>query len=207
MLNTKSQYRLVFCTNSGIQLTGLVNGLNKLGFIANRVFTVSKENEYCVGDSFLQSVTFMGCSPYIEFEPPAELKENGVAEFCFIRVLATKGENILYHGEQLELLKIIPRCTQCRKVISNWAEQLPRLRNLDSLQLDCPNCNAPLTQKDLEWRKASGSGNLFIEVVNVYLQEAVPTDVFLKDLENISSSPWNYFYTDANIKTKLLDRE
>ncbi|VAW92210.1 hypothetical protein MNBD_GAMMA23-249 [hydrothermal vent metagenome] len=207
MLNTESQYRLVFCTNSDIQLTTLLNGLNNLGFIGKAVFSSSAEQEYCAGDSFLQSLTFMGCSPYIEFEPPTQLKPDGVAGFCFIRVLATKGNNTVYHAEQLDKLKTIPRCKHCRKVISDWVEQAVALNVANHWKHNCPSCGDGLTHDDLDWRKASGSGNLFIEVVNVYLQEAVPTDAFLQQLETISSSPWQYFYTDSNIKTKLLDSQ
>jgi len=205
MLNTESQYRLVFCTNSDIQLTTLLNGLNKLGFIGKAVFSSNAAQEYCAGDSFLQSVTFMGCSPYIEFEPPAQLKSDDVADFCFIRVSATKGENVLYHAGQLEKLTTIPRCGQCRKVIMDWADNAPLLQTMH--YFSCSNCGSHLTQDDLDWRKASGSGNLFIEVLNVYLQEAVPTDAFLQQLKKLSASPWQYFYTDSNIKTKLLDRQ
>ncbi len=207
MLNTESQYRLVFCTNSDIQLTTLLNGLNNIGFIGKTVFGSNAEQDYCAGDSFLQSLTFMGCSPYVEFEPPAQLKPDGVADFCFIRILAAKESSTLYHAEQLDSLKTIPRCKYCRKVIGGWAEQAIALNTANHWQLNCPSCGDGLTQDDLDWRKASGSGNLFIDVVNVYLQEAVPTDAFLQQLEMISSSSWQYFYTKSNIKTKLLDRQ
>ncbi len=205
MLNTESQYRLVFCTNSDIQLTTLLNGLNNLGFIGKTVFNQSIDQEYCVGDSFLQLVTFMGCSPYIEFEPPAQLRPEGVADFCFIRVLTTNGNPVLYHATQLDKLKTVPRCKHCRKVIAGWVEHAPVFNTTNHWQLDCPACGHKLTPGELDWRKASGSGNLFIEVVNVYLQEAVPTDAFLQQLETISTSPWQYFYTDSNMNTKLLD--
>ncbi len=205
MLNTETQYRLVFCTNSDIQLTTLLNGLNNLGFIGNTVFSSNAEQEYCAGDTFFQSVTFMGCSPYIEFEPPPQLKPDGVADFCFIRVLATKEANTSYHAQQLKNLTTLPRCEHCRKVINDWSTRVPFLD--ESWAFNCPSCDKVLTQADLDWRKASGSGNLFIEVVNVYLQEAVPTDVFLQQLETISSSLWQYFYTNSNIKKHLLDSQ
>ena len=212
MLKTDGQNRLVFCTGSAIELTELVKGLSGIKFIGQPVFSAESEDtqnsyEFCVGDAFLSSVTFMGCSPYIELEPPKTLKPNEKADFCFVRVSKSKNENIIYHAEQLAELKTVPRCMQCRKVISNWSEQIQSIESAsNSMKLTCSNCTAVLTSKDLDWRKASGVGNIFVEVLNVYLQEGVPTDPFLQQLKEISSSEWQYFYTSSNIKTKLLDR-
>ena len=212
MLKTEGQYRLVFCTDGNVELAEMLKGLRDIKFTGKPVFAEAPESsqipyEFCVGDTFLSSVTFMGCSPYIELEPPKTLKPNDKADFCFIRVSKSKNENISYHAEQLTELKTAPRCKQCRKVISNWNDHI---QNIDSasnnLKLTCSNCDSVLTLKDLDWRKASGVGNIFVEVLNVYLQEGVPTDPFLEQLKDISSSEWQYFYTTANIKTKLLDR-
>lgn len=209
LLNTDGQYRLVFCTSTDIHFDTLVKGLSEMNFIGKAIFEQSADNatEYCVGESFLSSITFMGCSPYIELEPPEQFKPTDEANFCFIRLSKTLQANISYHAEQLELLKTVPRCTQCRKVISNWSLKAQGLNAaMNNWSLNCPNCEALLTQDDLDWRKASGVGNVFVEILNVYLQEAVPTDSFLHQLEVITSSKWQYFYTDSNIKTKLLDR-
>lgn len=212
MLKTDGQNRLVFCTDSTIELAELIKGLSEIKFIGKPVFAAEQEDtqnsyEFCVGDAFLSSVTFMGCSPYIELEPPKTLKPNEKADFCFIRVSKSKNENIIYHAEQLSELKTVPRCNQCRKVISNWNEQIQSIESAsNSMKLTCPNCAVVLTSKDLDWRKVSGVGNIFVEVLNVYLQEGVPTDPFLQQLKEISSSEWQYFYTSSNIKTKLLDR-
>ena len=212
MLKTDGQNRLVFCTNSTIELAELVKGLNEIKFIGKPVFAADSEDsqnpyEFCVGEAFLSSVTFMGCSPYIELEPPKTLKPNEKANFCFIRLSKSKNENIIYHSEQLTELNTVPRCNQCRKVVSNWSEQVQSIdSSSNNVQLTCSNCDVVLTLSDLDWRKASGVGNIFVEVLNVYLQEGVPTDPFLHQLKEISSSDWQYFYTSSNIKTKLLDR-
>lgn len=209
MLNTENQYRLVFCSNITIQLSALIQALSEQGFIGAAIFSPkaggsASDNEYCVGDSFLSSITFMGCSPYIEFEPSAELQKNDSADFCFIRVSACKQDNAMYHAEQFEKLKTIPRCEQCRKVISSWADKVKHLNG--QWQLDCPHCEAALNATTLDWRKASGVGNIFMQVMNVYLQEAIPTEVFIQQLESITQSKWTYFYTDSDIKINLLDR-
>lgn len=213
MLNTDGQYRLVFCTSTdtdndvGIDI--LVKKLKEISFISKAISDHPadstpddirfKTHEYCVGDSFLSSITFMGCSPYIEFEPPTELQANDVAEFCFIR-LSTIQSSISYHAEQFERLKTVPRCKHCRKVIADWHLKSQLLNEKSSkCIITCPNCEVELTQDDLDWRKASGIGNVFLEILNVYLQEAVPTDSFMQQLENITSSTWQYFYTDSNI--------
>ena len=203
MLNTDGQYRLVFCTTAEVQLQPLANALRDERFIGNVIFPNSC-TEFCAGDSFLSSITFMGCSPYIEFEPPADLQPDAIAEFCFIRMSKTRLQRVMYHAYQLEKLKTIPRCQRCRKVIEDWQQQIKPFNS--SKQLNCTNCKALLTADELDWRKASGIGNIFIEVMNVFLQEAVPTDAFIQQLESLTASKWNYFYTDTNIETKLLDR-
>lgn len=216
MLKTEGQYRLVFCTSTDIHFESLVRGLNEMNFLGKPIFdstTNSATNiaacnapEYCVGESFLSSITFMGCSPYIELEPPEQLKPCDVANFCFIRISTTTQANVSYHEEQFEILKTVPRCVHCRKIIPDWPVTASNLNEVPNNEpLTCSNCDAVLTRDDLDWRKASGVGNVFIEILNVYLQEAVPTDSFLQQLESISSSKWQYFYTDSNIKTKLLD--
>ncbi|MBN4080253.1 hypothetical protein JYT31_01175 [Beggiatoa alba] len=211
MLNTGSRYRLVFCTDTTISLSTLVKGLNDIAFIGNAILNAdatqgSYVREYCVGDAFLHSITFMGCSPAIEFEPPTAIKHEDPVDFCFIRILATLQSKVLYHTGQLETLKAMPRCKKCRKVIQDWNLKTQSLNVTDNWQITCPSCATSLSKNDLDWRKASGTGNLFIEVLNVYLQEALPTDVFLQQLESVSASKWQYFYTDTDIKTKLLDR-
>jgi len=224
LLNTDGQYRLVFCTNTELHYGALLKGLNEIAFIGKTISEsrtdtyseraanipvnsgVDKAREYCVGESFLSSITFMGCSPYIELEPPEQLLATDTANFCFIRVSTTSQTNMAYHEEQFELLKTIPRCKHCRKIISDWPLKAQSLNTTsNNNRLTCPNCDVVLTRNDLDWRKASGVGNVFVEVLNVYLQEAVPTDAFLLQLEMITSSTWQYFYTDSNIKTKLLD--
>lgn len=209
MLNTENQYRLVFSTNTDVPLPLLTDALRQQQFIGAALFVdnkgqAAKDDEYCVGDAFLRAITFMGCSPCIEFEPPAGLEKNDTAAFCFIRLSACQQKNQMYHAGQFEALKTLPRCRQCRNVISNWADCVSGLNS--HWQLQCPHCQADLAAESLDWRKASGSGNVFIEVLNVYLQEAVPTDAFIQQLENISQSKWGYFYTDTDLKIKLLDR-
>ncbi len=181
----------------------VIQALSQQHFIARPIFAsneaaLASDNEYCVGDAFLSSITFMGCSPYIEFEPPAELQKNDAADFCFIRLSSSKQTNFMYHAGQFEKLKTVPRCQQCRKVISDWPDNAARLNR--HWQLNCPHCDMALSPTDLDWRKASGLGNIFMQVMNVYLQEAVPTEAFMQQLESITQSKWFYFYTDSNIK-------
>lgn len=222
MLKTDGLYRLVFCTEGSISEVKLATALKSIQFIGRSVECLNEDNtlsnesngsdiltsnEYCVGDAFLSSITFMGCSPYIEFEPPENLQANDTASFCFVRNSVINGSPIAYHSGELENLKTTPRCVHCRKLISNWKVAVEKCSNqASSFNINCPSCETLLSINDLDWRKASGVGNVFIEVLNVYLQEGVPTDSFLQQLETITSSQWQYFYTDSNLKTKLLDR-
>lgn len=209
MLNTKGLYRLVFSTTADVSLDLIQQSLEKIGFASQAIFSntgdkADFDREFCVGTEFLSSLTFMGCSPYIEFEPPADLQYNDVADFCFIRLSSNQQADVAYHAGQFEILKTAPRCKLCRKVISNWGDKAEALNH--TWKLNCPHCETELLPATLDWRKASGSGSIFIEVMNIYLQEAVPTDGFMQQLESITASKWTYFYTDANIKANALDR-
>ena len=207
MLNTQNQYRLVFCTDTTVPGSRIIQALNDNQFIGNSVFSQASGNsseEFFVGNSFLSAITFMGCSPYIEFEAPSGLEPNDKAEFCFVRFSSSRYKSAMYHAGQFDELKTVPRCQHCRKIISDWSSQAEELNT--RWQLSCSYCCKDLTPSELDWRKASGLGNFFIEVLNVYLQEGVPTEAFLNQLEESSESKWNYFYTNTNLKTMSLDR-
>ena len=222
MLNTENQFRLVFCTESTVPLAKIVQALQEMAFIGAALFPAElnrkydrekladstdshqSNDEYFAGDQFLSAVTFMGCSPYIEFEAPKDLQANSKADFCFVRFSKSKDVSVLYHAEQFEQLNTVPRCLSCRKIIQDWSTKVDELNS--QWQLSCSHCEKDLRPSELDWRKASGQGNIFIEVMNVYLQEGIPTDAFMQQLAKCSQSTWQYFYTNANIKTKLLDR-
>ena len=46
----------------------------------------------------------------------------------------------------------------------------------------------------MNWRKSAGFARQFIEIFNVYPNEAVPADALLSALQQASGVTWKYFY-------------
>jgi len=141
---------------------------------------------YLCGEQFSQLVTFMGCSPYLVFEPP----EDGSDNFCHVR-LHQYPKTRLLTGQQTAP----PRCPACRYRVGNWRPLLENLEGNTALeQWTCPGCHENMSIFQLDWRQSAGAGKLFIEISNIFPGEAVPADRLLASLQHISGEKWHYFY-------------
>ncbi len=166
-------------------LVALKNCLLELGLMSNHS-TGKDADSYLCGDSFAQMVTFMGCSPHLVFEPPAD----GSDRYCHIR---------LHHFSEIQLLTgqqtAPPRCPACRFRIAEWREMLDGW-NSETLTSNwqCPKCNKKSAAYELDWRQSGGAGRLFIEIRNIFPGEAVPVDRLMTKLQEVSGEKWRYFY-------------
>jgi len=173
------------------------------------------ENSYSLGDNFMQHVIFLGCSPAIELEVP-DLIEGAIADatvdaseqdklsFTFIRLRSHTGFSaaavVPYYGERIELIQKIPRCHACRRQIKAGIEQLYAALRANPQRIQCHACQHTGETSELDWRKQTGWGNLFIEILNVYPSEAVPTDGLLQTLAEVTKSNWKFFYTQHDFQ-------
>ncbi|MBI3561056.1 MAG: hypothetical protein HY080_05000 [Gammaproteobacteria bacterium] len=146
-------------------------------------------DRYRIGPSFLQSVSFLGCAPAVQFEPG---QDQAFIHWEIGPCLATPCWRVDHQRGQ-------PRCPHCRKRLEQWREQWPPERALQqSLQWLCPHCQrtSPLTQ--LDWRHTAGYARQFITVLNIYPSEAIPTEAMLTQLLQHTGVAWQYFYCPQN---------
>ena len=159
--------------------------LHELGLMSIRS-TGRDTDSYLCGESFAQMITFMGCSPHLVFEPPAD----GSDQYCHIR---------LHHFSEITLLTgqqtAPPRCPACRFRISDWRNMADDWRSeTPTSSWQCPNCKKKSAAYELDWRQSGGAGRVFIEIRNIFPGEAVPVDQLMAKLEEISGEKWRYFY-------------
>ena len=147
-----------------------------------------RENAFLVGERFLQLVTFMGCSPHIELDPPGGNSD----DFCHV-LIHTYAVPRLMVGSNTRA----PRCPVCGKPGAVAAAALARRD--PALPVPCDHCGTRNPVASLKWRRDAGFGRLFVEVRSVFPGEAVPVEGLFRTLAETTGGPWNYFYlTDAS---------
>jgi Zn ribbon nucleic-acid-binding protein len=135
---------------------------------------------YLVGSRFMQLVSFMGCSPYLQLKPP----EDGGSGFCHIALLGPFEQPRFLYGANTRP----PRCPACSQPIKAWRE------NLALNRITCDNCGNISRPDELEWRRNAGVGRIFVEIRNIFPGEAVPVDELMNGLREIDGGAWSYFY-------------
>ena len=138
------------------------------------------QGTYRAGARFLQLVTFLGCSPYLRFDPAAE----GDGDFCHLALVGPFATPRLQYAANTRP----PRCPRCGRLLEGWREFS------DSGTIPCPACDTVHPPHLLEWGKSGGSGRLFIEIRNIFPGEAVPGEELLQELRDLGCGEWGYFY-------------
>jgi hypothetical protein len=165
--------------------------------LAGDVFRVHEEVRYLAGEHFLQLITFLGCSPAIEFEPPARAGEREPAasrgEFCHISLSITDTGPVFRGGNRLPP----PRCPSCRKAVTEWPLALDAWRQAPERNAwECEKCGYTGRIQDLDFRRHGGFARTFIEIWGIHPSEAVPVDALLVSLGEFSDCDWNYMYVN-----------
>ena len=169
--------------------------LHEVGLIGEPWGEVSQQ-QYLIGERFLQLVTFLGCAPAIELEPPA----NGNTEFCHV------GISRLYPSARFlaDIRDVMPRCPHCRKRFERWQNAVQQWQANPAYQVQCPACQRNISPTQLDWRQSAGFGRFFISIFNIYPREAIPTEALLQMLDKSTSQKWDYFYLrEALIKRSI----
>lgn len=166
----------------------IMQALQAAEFIANR-WGGEAGQRFTAGNRFLAYITFMGCSPYIEFEPPPD----GSSDFCHVQF------SEIYSGTQFRRASqnVFARCPKCGKRLANWESAVLNWREDPArYHFQCDKCHGEVSLYQLGWRHNAGFSRMFIDVMSIYPQEGVPVDALLALLEKASGTPWDYFYTD-----------
>ena len=144
-------------------------------------------NKFYIGENFLQLITFMGCSPHIEVEPP----KNGSENYCHVEF------SEIYTEVQFRFLQgqVFARCPKCRKRDPQWQQAISAWQvSRENSEFTCSICGGVSAIYDLGWRHTAGFAKAFIEIYSIYPNEGIPTDNLLNVLEQASGQCWGYFY-------------
>jgi Zn ribbon nucleic-acid-binding protein len=177
-----------------VETAALVTALQTIGLVAAPVCH-DHANGYRAGDQFLQLVTFLGCSPAIELEPPADPDECARAcasgSLCHIRFWPAQDRIRFRADSRLPA----PRCPQCRKVENRWPELIERWRaDARATQWECRECGYHGRLFDLNFRQRGAFGHSFIDIRGIHPAEAVPGETLLTTLGELSGCDWRYMY-------------
>jgi len=137
------------------------------------------------GDRLPRLLTFAGCSPHLELEPPPD----GSGDFCHVRL----------HGP-LPLPRLVtgpatgaPRCPGCRSRLGDWR---PLVAGFNAggrpAPWHCPECHGVYPLTALRWRHYAAWGRLLVEVHQVFAGEALPGAPMMRALEEGTGVTWSY---------------
>jgi len=160
----------------------LPSELVKLGLLGE-AFEFGAETRYKLGERFYQLLSFMGCAPALKLEP----EKDGDIHFCHFRFAEQEQAVFRYLREESRA-----RCPHCRKPSDTVAQVEPLFNKANWA---CPLCQQVSSIDAINWKHEAGVSQFFIELIDVHPHEVVPTDGLLKELQNISGSSWDYFYT------------
>jgi hypothetical protein len=164
----------------------LIERLQALGF-AGEALPRTGPRAYRIGDRFLRLVSFLGCSPHIRLEPPAD---DSVA-FCHLVIDGPRQAPQLITGSNTRP----PRCPACGTTYGDWRTRLADNPPGGPAAIwPCTGCGAPNPPHRLKWRNQAGTGCLFIRIFDVFPNEAEPADELLTALASTTGGEWQYFY-------------
>ncbi len=149
---------------------------------------------YPAGKHFLQLLTFLGCSPSIELEPPGDPDtlaiDSATGKFCHI--FLDSDDHLRFRADPGMQT---PRCSHCRSPLQHWSAYLQGwLDNPLRTNWHCTHCQADGDITTLAFRKSAGFGRTFVEIRGIYPSEAVVGDALLKCLKAITLCDWHTLY-------------
>jgi hypothetical protein len=169
-------------TGNPTTATGLIGHLTAMGLLGAPLDELN--NLFRVGNRFLQLGSFVGCSPYLQLEPPADGSDN----FCHMLLHGPLESPRLYYGEGVRP----PRCPSCGTALIKWRQ------DVSSGLIGCRECGAKQPAEAIAWGKHAGYGRLFVEIRNIFPGEAIPAAELLNSLRDLDLGEWGYFYLQGD---------
>ncbi|MDH5435353.1 MAG: hypothetical protein OEX83_01220 [Gammaproteobacteria bacterium] len=183
MIKNKSLVLHPLDCNEQPDAAALITALLELKFIESSIDETSQR--YLVGDDFLQLIIFLGCSPSVELAPAQEGQL-----FCHVRFLQPENRPRLITSNNTSH----PRCPVCRTETGKTTETLEQWQQDNRVLWICTDCDFSGKTEELNWRHSAGVASFFIEVNNIFPNEAVPSDQLMSVLQKTTNSEWRYFY-------------
>jgi len=176
-----------------VGIDALAGHLTELGLIGTPIRHPT-ETLYSGGERLLELVTFLGCAPHIDLQPPDSRDELEAAiesgKLCHVRLSESKWLRF-----RTDRTAPRPRCPHCRKQESNWQQLLEDWQSdPEALHWQCRACRYSGQLTELNFRKSSGFGRTFLEIWGIYPSEAVPSEELLMALRALSGCDWNTLY-------------
>jgi len=152
-------------------------------FLDGRILEVDGEPRYLLGEACLTELTFLGCSPHIELDPPRQETEQAAREGRFCHLTLQSYTQPVWRIDPTAR----PRCPGCR-------QPMPAPARVGSDTLACPACGEANPAADWRWRNLAGRACLFVDIWGVFTAEAVPNRSLIDRLESATGVKWAYFY-------------
>ncbi len=171
----------------------LTQKLQAIGLIGRRM-CLENAAFYPVGEHFLQLVTFLGCSPAIELDPPGDPQdlERASAAGRFCHVFIDSGDRLRFRGDSQTQP---PRCPGCRSPEPEWEARLHSWQAGEhGTDWTCQACGFSGHLSDLVFRKTAGFSRTFLEIRGIYPAEAVPGPALLDTLAGLTGNLWTSIY-------------
>ncbi len=148
------------------------------------------DNRFLAGDHFFRHVSFAGCSPSLQLEPPGD----GGDRFTHISLIGPT--------HQARLVTTIhfsgPRCPHCTQRIIDWKSRIMGWQEDPAEEYLCTKCNQFTAAAMLQWRHYAACGRLLVEIHQVFTGEAVPSDSLMAELENTTGVEWQYAWANSS---------
>lgn len=152
------------------------------------------EYRFLAGDGFFRHVTFAGCSPSLQLEPP----EDGSGNFTHISLSGPFPQPRLvitrHHSR--------PRCPHCGQRLDDWKSKIMDWQENPAEEYLCTRCNQSSTAAMLNWRRYAACGRLLVEIHQVFPGEAVPGDNLMAELEKTTGCEWRYAWADSSLSCR-----
>lgn len=165
----------------------LVVAMQQLGLFGRPLEGETGNPRFLAGERFLQLITFLGCSPHINLDPP----EDGKSEFCYLELLGPWKHPRFLQGRNTRP----PGCPICKRKNVEWRSLMePQGPEAGMREWTCAACGNRTLPSHWNWRQQAGFGLIFIQAHGIFPNEAVPTNELMSTLDKLSADPWQYFY-------------
>lgn len=146
------------------------------------------------GTRFLQRVTFLGCAPNIQLDPPADINELAdvchSGKLCHIRLVCNH-KSLRYRCNT----GAVPRCPTCRTIDTQWDNYLENWSSYPEMTIwQCGECQTTSTIHALHFRKQAVFTQDCVEIWGIYPSEAIPGEKLMESLRGLTDCNWHTFY-------------